>query len=879
MKHEQGSAHGGGVWRRIAAMAAGWACALLCAFPALAAPASIRVVMDDNYPPYIFRDADGQPEGILRDVWALWEKKTGIKVEFIATDWGKAQAMMKSGQADVIDTLFETEERKRFYAFSPPHANIDVPIFFHQSISGITDANSLKGFTVGVKDGDACIEYLVRHGIHEFKRYPGYQELVRAAAAQNVRVLCIDAPPAFYFFNKEGAADQFRHTDPLYSGQFHWAVAKGRDALYRDVLSGFDKISLDERAAIERHWLGENLPTGRLPSWARWAGYTILALGLLLAGLAVWSKSLTRKVRLRTAELSHALASLRKSEAYNKALFSKSQIPMVVMETPSMVFIDCNEAARRIYGLPSCEAMLGLTPLAVSPERQPDGRASREAAAEFVEQALREGHVVFEWRHQRPDGSQWEARVQLMSLEHQGRHMLHFNLEDITDSKRSAQEIRKLAFYDTLTGLPNRQLMMDRLSQAMRQTREQGGCGALLLIDLDNFKVLNDSEGHAAGDKLLVAVAGRLRSTVRDSDVVARLGGDEFVIILSGLEEDAAAAAGQRAERILERLSTPFALASDWGGRDGGARPFVCTASMGIALFNASDSSEEELLQRADTAMYRAKHSGRNAWFLFDPEMQAAVQARVTLEGELRFALADRQFFLVYQPQYNNEGVMVGAEALLRWRHPERGVVGPLTFIPVAEDTGMILPIGQWVLEEACRQLAAWAHDPRRADITLAVNVSARQFMQPGFETGLRAILTASGARPDRLKLELTETMMLEDTETIIARMHAIKACGVSFAMDDFGTGFSSLSYLKRLPISQLKIDRSFVRDILDDPNDAAIARTIIALGQTLGMTVLAEGVETRAQQDFLLQAGCFLYQGYLFGKPVPAAEFDNLLG
>jgi diguanylate cyclase (GGDEF)-like protein/PAS domain S-box-containing protein len=451
---------------------------------------------------------------------------------------------------------------------------------------------------------------------------------------------------------------------------------------------------------------------------------------------------------------------------------------------------------------------------------------------------------------------------------------------DITERKATAEEIYSLAFYDPLTNLPNRRLMQDRLMQRLKTSTRDNHHGALMLIDIDHFKILNDTLGHDVGDQLLVEVAQRLRSCIRESDTVARLGGDEFVVILDDLDEGSLAAtqAEAVAEKIQALLVLPFVLNVIANDVEQIQHSYHCTSSIGITLFHDQSNSIKELMRRADTAMYQAKAAGRNTVRFFDPDMQAVVTARAALETDLRKAISDNQFVLHYQPQVDFQGQVIGAEALIRWQHPHRSMVSPAEFIPLAEDTGLILPIGHWVLTTACAQLAIWATHPETAHFTLAVNVSARQINLPNFVEEVLAVVDAAGVAPGKLKLELTESLLLENAEVIIGKMVALKARGVGFSLDDFGTGYSSLSYLKRLPLDQLKIDRSFVRDVLTDTNDAAIARTIVALGKTLGLAVIAEGVEAEAQRDFLASNGCYAYQGYFFSRPLPLDGFEAFL-
>lgn len=443
---------------------------------------------------------------------------------------------------------------------------------------------------------------------------------------------------------------------------------------------------------------------------------------------------------------------------------------------------------------------------------------------------------------------------------------------DISELKKAEDRIRELAFFDQLTGLPNRTLLIDRLRQMLAACSRNESYGALLFIDLDHFKTLNDTLGHEAGDLLLKQVTQRLNSCVREGDTVARLGGDEFVVALAGLSSnvsDAAAAIESVAEKILVTLGQPYQF---------GSTVYHGTASVGVTLFNGDIVTIDELMKQADLAMYKAKESGRNTCHFFDPQMESAVKERAVLEEELRQALVNKQFLLHYQAQVVGQGRLTGVEALIRWQHPSRGMVSPDEFIPLAEATGLILPLGQWVLETACAQLASWAARPTMSHLSVAVNVSARQFRQTNFVEQVMAVLSKTGANPGQLKLELTESMLVENVQGIVDKMFALRAKGVSFSLDDFGTGYSSLSYLKLLPLNQLKIDRSFVCDVLSDPNDAAIAKTVIALGQSLGLGVIAEGVETKEQRDFLAASGCHAYQGYLFARPLPLAEFEEFV-
>ncbi|WP_332827432.1 EAL domain-containing protein [Ramlibacter sp.] len=442
---------------------------------------------------------------------------------------------------------------------------------------------------------------------------------------------------------------------------------------------------------------------------------------------------------------------------------------------------------------------------------------------------------------------------------------------DITERKRDEEKIQYLAFYDPLTQLPNRQMLLDRLNEAVGESGHARE-GALMFIDLDNFKVLNDTLGHQKGDLLLQQVARRLRNCVAKGDLVARLGGDEFVVLLENRPDkplDPVTAAEAVSQRILEGLGEPYVL-------PGYLHHSTC--SIGVTLFGKAPSSVNELLKQADLAMYQAKAAGRNAVRFFDPEMQAVASANAALASDLRQAWRDNQLKIEYQPQVGMDGRMFGVEALLRWEHPTRGIVRPDEFIPTAEETSLIIPIGHWVLEAACAQLAEWAKRPDRSHLSIAVNVSVRQFRHPDFIDEVMTCVRRTGIRPDRLKLELTESLLADHLDAAIAKMRNLKDMGVRLSVDDFGIGYSSLSYLKRLPIDELKIDRAFVKDILVDGNDAAIAGTIIGLCRSLGLEVIAEGVETEEQRAFLHRQGCERYQGYLYCRPLPLANLEAFM-
>ncbi|WP_283743952.1 EAL domain-containing protein [Sideroxydans sp. CL21] len=599
---------------------------------------------------------------------------------------------------------------------------------------------------------------------------------------------------------------------------------------------------------------------------------------VLLAGEMPETKlPLTTMLQPVLAHLAKAIVLCRNNDAHTSGLVNQRDLLEKVFESSYsgvMItdadghIIEINPAFTRITGYESQE-VYGKNPHLLA-----SGRHDHEFYREMWADIESNGHWEGEIWNRRKNGEVYPGWLNIDSVRDKNGELLYYfgMFTDISTRKEAEAQIHQLAFYDPLTRLPNRRLLIERLQQAFSVGARNGQHGAVLFIDLDNFKTLNDTKGHDIGDQLLSEVAERLNACVRDGDTVARLGGDEFVVVLEALntaQDEAAAQADMVAEKIREVLGRPYQL---------GRHTHYSTPSIGVVLFLGHRQNLDDVMKFADTAMYQAKTAGRNAIRFYDPVMQAAIEARAELEEDLRHSLELRQLCLYYQIQMDNRNRPVGAEALLRWQHPERGLISPAQFIPMAEESGLIIPIGLWVLQTACAQLKAWQGDARTQRLTMAVNVSAKQFRSPDFVAQVENTLAETNAKPALLKLELTESIVLEDVEGTIAKMRELKRVGVSFSMDDFGTGYSSLQYLKRLPLDQIKIDQSFVRDIVTDTNDAAIVQTIIAMSEVLGLNVIAEGVETEAQREFLDLRGCHAFQGFLYGRPVPLQDFEARL-
>ena len=552
------------------------------------------------------------------------------------------------------------------------------------------------------------------------------------------------------------------------------------------------------------------------------------------------------------------------------------QLAQAVEQSPNSIVITntravieyVNAAFTQVTGF-APEEVVGKNPRVLNAGNTP------RATYEELWATLTQGEVWRgEFHNTRKDGSTYIELATIAPIKQADGHVSHYVAvkEDITERRETEARIQQLAYYDTLTGLPNRSLMQDRLKQAILASERSETHGMLLLLDVDQFKVLNDTQGHDAGDALLRELARRLQGALRVDDTAARLGGDDFAVIVEALGADAELAIAH-AEKIAEHLHAALLQPFDLGLPSG---PYRSTPSIGITLFHGRSSTPQSVLQQAEVALYKAKEDGRNAIRFFNENMQAVVDARAGLELQLRTALAEGGFRLFYQPQINRDGRVTGAEALIRCFDAGGKMISPAAFIPLAEETGLIVPIGEWVLDTACAQLGSWQQDPGTCHLSVAVNVSAKQFHQPDFLDKVRGAIERHHVPPDRLKIELTESVVLGDLEATVERMRRIKALGVRFALDDFGTGYSSLSYLKRLPFDQLKIDQVFVRDMATDNSSEAIVRAILAISRSLELEVVAEGVETQEQHDLLLTRGCEMFQGYLFGRPTPIEDWPG---
>lgn len=566
-----------------------------------------------------------------------------------------------------------------------------------------------------------------------------------------------------------------------------------------------------------------------------------------------------RKIaEIRLVRTAQALES--REDGYRNAFNTFPQAVLIARSSDGQI-VDVNPEFLSLTGYER-EEVIARTSIELNLWATPE---DRKRLGEALDQS--EGCRDIELRMRRKNGELFWAELSAASTEIDGDPCILSFIRDISIAKAEEDEIKNLAFYDTLTGLPNRRLLWERLRQALVVSVRNHTKHALLFIDLDNFKPLNDALGHHVGDLVLQETARRITGCLRESDTVARFGGDEFVVVLEDLSqipETAAARAKAVGEKILAAIAEPFFVEG---------HECQSGASMGITIFGNNGETGSEVLQQADMSMYQAKAAGRSAMLFFAPALQASVNARAELEEDLREAIKSNQFSLYYQPQIDR-GLFTGAEALVRWNHPTRGLVAPQEFVPLAEETGLILPLGSWILETACSQIATWTNRKEGAHLEVAVNISAREFRQPRFVENVLKTLEQAGANPRNLKLELNQGILSGNIEEILAKMSELKSHGVQFSLDDFGTGYSSMTYLKILPFDQLKIDRSFVGEIPIDPVAGAVAQAIISFSKALGLSVIAEGVETEEQRIFLSGLGCHTFQGFLFSKPLPLGEF-----
>lgn len=810
-------------------------------------------------PPKIAVAADGSATGIFGELLNEIALQQDWQLKIVQCDWSYCLQLLQSGEIDLLPDVTYSEERARLLLFHQTPALYSWSQLYTSPGVALDAMTDLAGKKILVLQDSIQHSYLQQ----ELARGNIDAELVVVRSmAEAFALLAAGQGHAVatnhYFGQAHQARYQLEQSDIRFNpAPLFFATRLGSNAdlinAIETLLAKWQNNASSPYYRILQNW-GAEAPPPDIPERLWWL---LLMLSLLLTISLLGTWWLKRQVREKTRHL--------------KA--SEERLSTILNSVDAYIYIKdlrgryqyINRKVAELFGC-SAEEALG---------RRDDAFFDVATCAMLQQndqRVLQQGQRIVEEEKNCSLDSQvchTYLSVKMPLRDNSGNiYALCGISTDITEHKQQRDEIHQLAFYDALTGLANRRMLLDRLHHAVLQNQRQPGQGALLFVDLDHFKDLNDSLGHAMGDKLLQLAAQRLQQHLRKIDTLARLGGDEFVVLLTDMHPDAELAsqrAGLIAEKIVQLMSEPFMLQD---------RPHSLSASVGVVMFS-DGCNADELLQRADLAMYDAKERGRNGARFFNQQMQAEVSARTELAAGLREAVAGQQFVLHFQPQILEDNKVAGAEVLLRWQHPQRGLIAPGQFIPVAESSGQILQIGRWVLQQACMQLAEWARHAVSAQWYLSVNVSARQLHDAHFVDEVKKALSDSGARPEKLLLELTESQLLQDVDVVISKMQQLRALGVCFSLDDFGTGYSSLSYLKLLPLTQLKIDRSFVRDLLTDTNDKAIVRTILALGESLELAVIAEGVETAEQHQALSQLGCKQFQGYFFSRPVPLSEFE----
>ena len=848
-----------GRWARLVLPFALFCVLAACAISVQAATnATLRFLGNKNVVPIVYLD-DGVAAGVAVDIVRAMAKHLPQPVRIEAMEWSEAQRLVADGRADALIQINETEERHKIYDFSETLLQSHFSIFTETNRVGVTNIPDLRNLRVGVEAGGLPLQVLKSDPLIHLTVIPDFLSGFRQLNEGAIDAVVVDYRVGSYVIAENSLRSIKVSGNPIAYSNSAIAVRKGNTELLGAINRALRAIKADGTYdAILDKWQPKEVIFQTHEQISHDIHYAVTATLLLLFLVsATWMVLLRRE-----------LARRRTSDERLRALVQT--IPdLVWLKDTEGAYLFCNPQFERLYGASEAE-IVGKTDFDfVSTEladffRDNDRKAMATGGPRSNEEWLtfaRDGYRgLFE-------------TIKTPMLDHAQRTIGVLGIaRDITARKAAEEKVERLAFYDPLTELPNRRLVLDRLRQAIAGSMRDGRKGAVLFIDLDNFKILNDTSGHAVGDQLLIEVSRRLAGCVRENDTIARLGGDEFVVMLEDLSanpREAAAQAKSVGEKIHAALDHPYAI---------GSGAHRSTSSIGITLFGDSEHSVEDILKQADIAMYQAKAAGRDTMRFFDVVMETAVAARAAMETVLRSALSNRQLMLHYQPQVNGTCGVIGAEALLRWQHPRHGIVLPGEFIPLAEETGLIVSIGQWVLETACTQLAAWSGNAATDHLQLAINVSARQFRQTNFVDCVRTAITRAGAPPARLELELTESVVLENIDDTIAKMRQLKEIGVAFAMDDFGTGYSSLSYLTKLPLDRLKIDRSFISNLPQSTSDAVVVQAIITMAHTLGLKVVAEGVETTDQHDFLGQHGCTTFQGYLFGKPMPLDELEASL-
>lgn len=837
----------------------------------------IRLGVDPVWPPFEFIEQDGSYRGIGADYVALLSQKLDIALEPVANlNWENVIKQAKTQQLDMLPALMATEARREFLLFTRPYLDFPMVIVRRQDAPFTPSLDVLAGQRVAVINAYVSHEYLkTRHAELDLVPLPSIHAALVALSMGEVEAFVGNIASVSYAINQLGLSNLSVVAYTPYSFKLAIGVRKDWPELVTILQKALDSISEDEHKAIRRSWFQAEEPreeqAKRNLQKVLLIGFGLLSLFIFALFIVIlWNQRLQREIRQR------AKAETALREAESKLLNERKTLQLILDNAPLGIWLQ-NRMGRLLFVNQAFCNAVGISEqkfLSVPHYAELYPEEIARSCISSDEQALAQAgpHISYE-KIMFTDGQIHELEIikaRLLNESGEVDGLIGLSM-DISARRKAERELEQRAFFDELTGLPNRNLLLEQLKNALAVARSHHHYGALLFFDLDNFKVINDSLGHLVGDRLLYEISKRLTAYVREEDVTARLGGDEFVVILQELGDDGVSAVEQAqnfAEELQAVISQPYPI---------GNQSYHITPSIGIAIYPIGQENANDVLKYADTAMYRAKEEGRNLIRFFLPKMQQAAEARLTMQNALRTALTKKEFELYFQPQINFHGNLIGAEVLLRWRHPERGMISPADFIPLAEDSGMIVPIGEWVLRKSCEQFQQWREQGIMLE-KISVNLSPRQFHQAHFVPLVKSIIEESGIAPEHLELEVTERILIHDSQAVQMKMQQLKEFGVSFAIDDFGTGYSSLSYLKGLPLNRLKIDKSFVSDITVDVNDAVIVETIIGMANNLGLELIAEGVENKDELCFLHIKGCHNYQGYYFSRPLACKEFVSRL-
>lgn len=821
----------------------------------------VRVGVYENEPK-IMPAADGRPSGLLGDLLQVIAEHEGWQLEPVRCEWQHCLSLLEQGEIDLMPDVASSPVRQELYDFHQVPALHSWSQLFSRPDSNIHSPLDLDRKRVAILADGVQHEYL-QQLMDGFDIHPRVMPVsTLQETLQELQQGYVDLAVSNHLYGNYHAAEYgIIPTSIVFQpSRLYYAAPLGQGYELQSRIDYWLQRWRDDADSpyysLMKRWGGET-PQALVPPALVW-GLSVTAMLLLLALAFVWL--LQRQVQARTR-------ALEANEAHLSDILANIQA-FIYHKGRDYRYEYVNAALCRFLGRTEEQ----LTGASDADFFDPDTLQDiRQADRQVIEQGKR---VVVEEVITPVDSTEprvlMTVKMPLCDAKGRVRGLCGVST-DITEQRKHQQQLHQLSHFDPLTGLPNRRQLQERLKVALMAAEPNGQEGAILFIDLDNFRDLNDDQGHEVGDQLLQAVAARLNQLPLEHFMQARFGGDEFILLLEGLSpfrDRALMQVEQHVNTTLLALSEPFEL-SDGNTHTG-------TASIGVAMFSDAPGDIRGLIKKAELAMYAAKSAGRSGFSFFDPSMQAQVRLRAELEAGLRRGLEQDEFRLWYQPQFNLEGKLIGMEALVRWQHPEQGMVSPADFIPVAETSGLILPLGRWILRTACEQLVAWQQHPVLANVRIAVNISARQMQDEGFVAEVCSILDQTGADACAFELELTESMLVQSIEQTIDKMQVLRQRGVHFALDDFGTGYSSMSYLKRLPLDKLKIDQSFVRDLMTDPNDAAIIRTIVALGQSLDLSVVAEGVETNEQRQALVTSGCQGFQGYLYSRPGSAQELEH---